>query len=429
VDDEFADVLSPTVPVGERSRTGAGEIVILALGKGELVTHVMGDAPVVFGREPTSTVCLQDPSLGRRHARLTWGGPAGVIEDLGSTNGTRVNGARLPARGQASVQLGDVIELGEIVVLVRVRSATSSVLDDRALIDRVARSQITVLILGETGAGKERWVDAIHARSERARGPLIKINCAALSETLLESELFGHERGAFTGAVGAKAGLIEAAEGGTLLLDEVGELSLALQAKLLRVLEQREVMRVGATTTRAIDVRFVAATHRDLQAMVAEGRFRQDLYYRLDGFTLRIPPLRARRDELPQLVTELIAETCTITPPPRLDIHALARLSAYSWPGNVRELRNVIAKALVRWTGGPLQTEHFADLPESVSTRPAPGGDAAALFDDVDAYERKRILDTLERLGGNQTKAAAELGISRRTLVNRLQAWGLTKRR
>ncbi len=222
------------------------------------------------------------------------------------------------------------------------------------LVNKVAASNISVLVLGETGVGKEVLARMIHERSPRADKPLVCLNCASLSESLLESELFGHEKGAFTGAVTAKAGLLESAGGGTAFLDEVGEMPLSLQAKLLRVLEQREVLRVGAVTPRAIDVRFVAATNRDLDHEISAGRFRQDLYFRLNGFAIVIPPLRERTEEIEALAKHFVALACKQSGrrPIGIGSDALEVLRSYEWPGNIRELKNVIDRAVLLCSGG-----------------------------------------------------------------------------
>ncbi len=342
----------------------------------------------------------------------------------------------------------------------------------RDLVTRVARSELSVLILGETGAGKERMAEAVHRLSRRADKTFLRINCAALTESLVESELFGHERGAFTGAMAAKQGLIESAHGGTLFLDEVGELSLSIQVKLLRVVEERKVMRVGARVARPIDVRFVSATNRDLESELLRGTFRQDLFFRLNGVTLVVPPLRERRHEIARLA-RMFAEQASPSPgrAPEITPEALETLEAYDWPGNVRELRNVIERAVLLSDAGPIQPRHLPagrmgatraahgeplvhralpsrprivsspDLPvDPVAatgawpalkpTTPA-SADAgpASLRDEIDALERQRILDALERCAGNQTKAAQMLGMSRGTLVSRLAQYNVPRPR
>jgi transcriptional regulator with PAS, ATPase and Fis domain len=256
----------------------------------------------------------------------------------------------------------------------------------------------------------------VHRASPRASGPFVEINCAALTETLLESELFGHEKGAFTNAVAAKPGLIEMAHGGTLLLDEIGEMPLATQAKLLRVIEESQLRRVGGLKERTIDVRFVAATNADLETQIATGAFRRDLFYRLNAVTIVIPPLRERMAELEALARAFIARARPRqNPPPELTPEALGLMRAYSWPGNIRELRNVIERAVLLSDGEPIRSEHLPGE-KMRATLLARSHPAMRGSDD----EQQRIEQALLRAGGNQTQAARLLGISRRTLVNRL---------
>jgi two-component system, NtrC family, response regulator AtoC len=307
---------------------------------------------------------------------------------------------------------------------------------DPGIVELVAQSPIAVLLVGETGAGKEVTTERIHALSPRARAPLVKINCAALPEPLLESELFGHEKGAFTGAASAKAGLIESADGGTLFLDEIGEMPLTTQAKLLRVLENGEVLRVGSLRPHAVDVRLVSATNRDVEGMLAQRTLREDLYFRISGITLVVPPLRARRGEIRGLVSEfarraavkLGRETAAFSE------RALVALEAHSWPGNVRELRNVVDRAVLLCRGGEVLPEHLAlasraDAAPPIRRTTPPDRPAAALPDELSALERQRIIDTLERTGGNQSKTAELLGMSRRALVRRLDDYGVPRPR
>ncbi|MGK3994912.1 sigma-54 interaction domain-containing protein [Sorangium sp. So ce1024] len=294
----------------------------------------------------------------------------------------------------------------------------------RDALETVAPTPLPVLILGETGTGKEVVAEWIAGMSRHTRDRFVKVNCASLSETLVESELFGHERGAFTGAVAPREGLFEAAHEGTLFLDEVGELSPRTQAKLLRTLEYGEIVRVGSTRPRRVDVRMIAATHRDLDQMVADGEFRQDLYFRLNAVTLRIPPLRARTCEILPLA-ELFAARLSRRlerPAPRLTPGATSALLAHPWPGNIRELRHVIERAVVMSKGGPIQADHLMLA--------APRAQAeAGIRGDVRSFERDRILAALDRTRQNQTRAAELLGVSRRTLTNKLNAYGIARPR
>jgi two-component system response regulator AtoC len=324
-------------------------------------------------------------------------------------------------------------------------------------LDRIASNTINVLVLGETGVGKEVVAHTIHELSRRAAAPILCLNCCALSENLLESELFGHERGAFTGAAHAKAGLLEGAQGGTLFLDEIGEMSTGLQAKFLRVLEQKEVTRVGGLKPRPIDVRIVAATNRDLQVELDAGRFRRDLYFRLSGVSIVVAPLRERLDEIEPLTRRFVARAAELSrrPAPSISPEVFALLRAYSWPGNIRELRNIAERAVMLCDGDVIQLQHLPadkmapDLPSRAPSAPRatyrppvmgiedtgstdiPAAPDDELFLDVRDVqrERARIVDALRACHGNQTKAAEMLGMSRRTLVSRLTEYELPRPR
>jgi len=297
------------------------------------------------------------------------------------------------------------------------------------LVRLVASHPITVLISGETGVGKEVIAAAIHAASARKRGPLVRVNCASLPESLLESALFGHERGAFTGAERKKVGYFEAAHGGTLFLDEIGEMTPALQAKLLRVLEHRTIIRVGGVDEIEIDVRVVCATHRDLQEEVKQNTFRSDLYFRVTGFTILVPPLRQRIAEIEPLARIFLQQSAATLQrlAPSIAPEALDALKRYDWPGNVRELRNAIERAMVLHTGGVI---HLEDLPDAlretrITTIEANLGGHRDIRDHIAAMERDAIATALEITRGNQTEAAKQLGISRRTLIYRMEKHGL----
>ncbi len=295
-----------------------------------------------------------------------------------------------------------------------------------SLVERIADSTMTMLILGETGVGKELVAAAIHERSSRRDQPLIKLNCAALPETLLESELFGHERGSFTGADRRKIGFFEAAHGGTLFLDEIGEMPLTLQAKLLRVLERKVITRVGGTTEVAADARLIAATHRDLDADVRAGRFRQDLLFRIGGFTLVVPPLRDRPSEIIPLA-EHVARTTAIEQGravPEISDEAREALEGYAWPGNVRELKNAIERALVL-CGDRITLTDLPDKLHDVAQRTRPLPAAAGMRGQLAEVERAAIVAALEAEDQNQTRAARRLGLSRRALIYKMEKYGL----
>jgi two-component system response regulator AtoC len=303
-----------------------------------------------------------------------------------------------------------------------------------ALVARVARTPATALVLGETGTGKELIARALHAQSPRHAGPFCAINCATIPANLIESTLFGHERGAFTGAQQQKKGLFEQAHGGTVFLDEVGELPPPAQAALLRVLEERMITRVGAVRELSVDVRVVAATHRDLEQMVMQGTFRADLYHRLNTLSLSLPPLRERRDEIAPLARVFLRELCREwgRSDAELAPETLVALEAHAWPGNVRELRNVIERALILSSSDRLGPEL---LPESLvgrTTAPPHTQGGAAAHDGHDEGpasegEQQRILDALRKTGGNQTRAAELLGMPRRTFVYKLRRYGIKK--
>jgi two-component system response regulator AtoC len=298
------------------------------------------------------------------------------------------------------------------------------------LVRKVADHPITVLIAGETGTGKEVVASAIHAASSRRDGPQVRLNCASMPETLLESELFGHEKGAFTGADRRKLGYFEAAHGGTLFLDEIGEMTPALQAKLLRVLEQRRITRVGGTDEIEVDVRVVCATHRDLEAESRAGTFRADLFFRISAFTIYVPALRDRPAEIELLAQHFLRQCAAQTRQrvPLLSLAAVAALRRHAWPGNVRELRNAIERAMVLHSSGVIQVE---DLPDSIREARAvaqpvtPSVSLGGMRDQIADMERATIAAVLESCGGSQTEAAKQLGISRRTLIYRMEKHGL----
>ncbi|MEM9186916.1 MAG: sigma-54 dependent transcriptional regulator [Planctomycetota bacterium] len=291
----------------------------------------------------------------------------------------------------------------------------------KTMIGKVAPTDSTVLIRGETGAGKELVARAVHDQSNRASAPFVAINCGALPETLIESELFGHAKGAFTGADEHRVGLFEVANGGTLFLDEIGELPKAMQAKLLRVLESREIRRVGENESTKIDVRIVCATHRDVEEMVEGGDFREDLMYRINTFEVQVPPLRERLDDLPDLARHLLTRFRPAAKPieQQLTDDALAALRAHVWPGNVRELANVIEHATILCDEGPIHADH---LPRHFAKRQLTGAAKSRGPVTLKQLEMDAIHESLERHDGNKPKAAEELGISLKTLYNKLNA-------
>jgi len=416
-----------TLPL-ESNALGPFELVVC---EGTSIRRLPLGLEATVGRDEQATIRLSSPAASRIHAVIR-GGPAPTVEDRGSANGTRVNGRKLAAGEVAALDAHSIVVVAEAQIVVRrARAETAPVpsVPERSmdqvwkLVELAAPSELSILVLGETGVGKEVVARKIHALSPRARGPMIAINCAALHEATLESELFGHEKGAFTGAVGAKPGLLEAAKGGTVLLDEIGELPLPIQAKLLRALDAREVVPLGALRARAIDVRVVAATHRDLAGMVEAGTFRADLLFRLDGLTMHVPPLRDRPRDIVPLARDLAAEACAAAGKPRVDLTSdvEAALAARPWPGNVRELKKSIERALVLagWKSPALEHFRFQDAPAAEP--------AADFHGERERGERRAIERALEQCDGNQTRAAKLLGISRRTLVDRLGRYGISR--
>ncbi len=290
---------------------------------------------------------------------------------------------------------------------------------------RVARVDSTVLVTGESGSGKERIARFIHDESTRAAGPFVAVNCGAITETLLESELFGHTRGAFTGAMQDRPGLFEAANGGTLLLDEVGEVSPGMQVKLLRALQEREIRRVGENRSRSVDVRVLAATNRDLSGEVAKGAFRQDLYYRLKVVELPVPALRERREDVLPLARVLLAAAALRmkSKVAGLSPSTADQLLRHDWPGNVRELENAMERAVALARGSRVELD---DLPEEVRrAAPLPAPATAGSVRPLDDVEKEYILAALERNGGNQTRTAKQLEIGTATLYRKLKSYGL----
>jgi DNA-binding NtrC family response regulator len=325
---------------------------------------------------------------------------------------------------------GGVVRLqrGEIVV------GDPAMRSLRQTLVRVAGTSMSLLVLGETGVGKDVVASMVHELSPRAANPFLRLNCASLPEGLLESELFGHERGSFTGAVATKIGLLEAADGGTVFLDEIGDLAVPLQAKLLRAIESCEITRLGAVRPRRIDVRFVAATNRDLIFDVKEKRFRSDLYHRLNGLTVTVPPLRERQVEIEPLARHFLGDACARFGITHADLSSasVAALKAYLWPGNVRELRNVIERGVLL-ANQPLLEPHHLGLPQANAivdeVEVLPGTGPRVLPSTDTASERSTIEDALTRCGGNQRRAADLLKISRRTLVRKIKKLGLPRPR
>jgi DNA-binding NtrC family response regulator len=386
---------------------------------------------LIIGRDEACQVVLAGSEVSRRHARLRREGPVLLITDLESRNGTRVNGRRI---GTVSLKSGDVIRIGGWIAVATLTPgpkgslapglyagpATRAALDP---VERAAASDLPILLEGETGTGKEAVARAVHVWSGRS-GPFVGVNCGALPEGLAEAELFGYRRGAFTGAIQSSLGQVRSAQGGTLLLDEVCELPLSVQPKLLRVLEQREVQPLGESHPVPIDVRIVAAAQQPLAKVVSEGRFRRDLFARLDGVAVTITPLRERRAELPYLFSRLLSEQAGGQPPP-VEARLVERLCLYDWPFNVRELVLLVKRLLVLHGSDPILRARA--LPARMLH---PGGDAAEDKDsepmprDSLASEPADLSDLVQALrvsGGNVARAAAALGMSRQRAYRLMQ--------
>ena len=422
--DELRRTAATIVIRDERGEHVAIQRVRLTSLGGDGVAFEATGERVTLGSHDRCDVVLRDRTVSRWHCELQVRGDAIAIVDLGSSNGTTVNGVRVE---RAYVERGAILGLGH--VRLRFDLATEPVRlplspatrfgrlvgeapESRAvfaLLERAARSDATVLLAGETGTGKELAAHSLHDASPRAARPFVVVDCASIPGELLEAELFGHARGAFTGAVADRVGAFEAAHGGTIFLDEIGELPLGLQPKLLRVLEAREVKPVGERDYRSIDVRVVAATHRDLPTEVAAGRFRSDLYYRLAVIEVRMPALRDRRADLPHVVGALL-DDLGATPEERARIaapEALAELARHAWPGNIRELRNHVERVLA-----------LGSAPLAVARAPDAAFDLALpLREARDQWnrelEKRYVTALLEAHGGNVSAAARAAGIDR----------------
>ncbi|ACL66809.1 sigma54 specific transcriptional regulator, Fis family [Anaeromyxobacter dehalogenans 2CP-1] len=396
-------------------------------------------AGVVVGKDPTCDAPLDDAFVSARHLRVEARGGRWALVDLGSTNGTFISGARVT---RAELPFGLPVQLGDAEIVLEPREAPEParaeafegmISRDAAmrqafeLVERVGPSEAAVTILGETGTGKELFARALHARSARRDGPFIPVNCSAIAETLIESELFGHEKGAFSGAERMRKGAFEEADRGTLFLDEIGELPLDLQPKLLRVLELGEVKRVGASRPIQVSVRIVAATHRDLRAQVRAGRFREDLFYRLCVVPITVPPLRRRAGDVRALAETFLARAAPRGVALRWSEEALAKLEAYDWPGNVRQLRNVVQRALL-FRGEGLAIGPAAVTFEDTRAAPADGGDDDTLYVrglTLEEIEREAIRLSLRRNRGKRAAVVKELRIAKSTVMKRIGQWGL----
>jgi DNA-binding NtrC family response regulator len=425
-------------PVG--SRVGIQVIVLSGSAKGTI--KVLGEK-LRIGKAPDNDLVLSDDTVSRQHCELTRADSGIKVRDLGSTNGTKVQGARV---SEAIVQPGTVLKVGEVETSLRPAVRNAEVLpSDKTwfgaaigqslamrtifgVLERIAKTDATVLLEGETGTGKDVLARAIWTESDRPQGPFVVVDCGAVSYSLLESELFGHERGAFTGAVAARQGAFELADGGTVFLDEIGELPLDVQPKLLRVLETHEFRRVGGNRPLKADVRVIAATKRNLLREVQAGKFREDLYFRLAVVPITVPSLRARRDDIPMLVGHILkASGGDLT----VSDETMQGLVAHDWPGNVRELRNVLDRAIYMSRATGTQELSIVSLPVSGGTGAdafhfEPGKsyrDTRAKYDAE--FETKYVKWLLARHQGNVSAAAREAKMDRKHLHDMAKKHGL----
>ncbi|MFO0757293.1 MAG: sigma 54-interacting transcriptional regulator [Byssovorax sp.] len=452
------------------------EVVVFA-GESEQIVPIPPGGQVTFGRDSDNTVTLDDSAVSRRHAVLHAGPPL-RFEDVGSRNGIQVRDQEaLPQGGSThelrqikkksvEVSVGDRVLIGPATVVVRLATVpvsseardTGPVMQDPAMrrcydeAMRLAETPLSLLLLGEPGVGKDVMARAIHLRSPRAKQPFVAIDFSTITASLLEAQLFGYEK-VFTGATEARPGLFEAADRGTVFLDEIGNLNADAQAKLLRVLQNREVRRMGALSVRQIDVRFISATNAALEDLVEEGKFRRDLYDRINGVTITIPPLRQRPLDIEPLATRFIAAFSAQmgrARAPRLSAKVLAALKGYDWPGNVRELNHALDRAVALSSWDSLAVEHLPEkvrlgaqgrnvtapsrgAPESTEeASPVPNSGVPSATTEIreaqEAVMKQRLLEALEASLWNGTKAAQKLGISRRTLVNWMNRFPEVKR-
>jgi len=422
---------------GEAPRGGAARLRITERGRERAVAV---DADVVtVGKDAANDLVLDDPFVSARHLRLERRDGRWRVRDLGSTNGTLLAGVRVT---EAELPAGAPLAVGDAELVLEpsasahgagapafegMISAEPAMRQLFELVERVAPADAAVTILGETGTGKELVARALHRLSGRREGAFVPVNCSAIAQSLIESELFGHEKGAFSGAERLRKGAFEEADGGTLFLDEIGELPLDLQPKLLRALELGEVKRVGASRPLTVNVRIVAATHRDLGAQVRAGKFREDLYYRLCVVPLTIAPLRARRGDVRRLAEHFLGRGAPRGLALRFSDEALAKLEGYDWPGNVRQLRNVVQRALL-FRGEGLVVAASTVTFEDARRAEARAGDHDTLYVrglTLEDLEREAIRLSLRRHRGRRTAVVKELAIAKSTVMKRIGQWGL----
>jgi DNA-binding NtrC family response regulator len=419
-----------------------GKLVVVS-GTDLQKTFSIEGKEVTIGSQEDNHCVLNDPTVSRHHAAIEETVEGYVLRDLGSTNGTSLSG--IPIK-EAYLEYGSIIGLGntrlQFVPLeetVEIPPSQEHYFGDVfggsvemkrifTMLKKISPTDITVTIEGETGTGKELVARAIHSHSQRAKGPFVVIDCGSISKSLIESELFGHEKGAFTGATQARRGAFEMASGGTIFIDEIGELCLEMQPKLLRVLEQREVRRVGGNEVFKVNVRVVAATNRDLAFEVQKGRFREDLFYRISVVKIHLPPLREKGEDVAFLAQQFareFSEQYGSREEMAVSGEALEILRHYHWPGNVRELRNVITRAMAMGDGKVLQPRDF------IMPLPSEGRSGGTTLDSfvgktLEEIEKAVIMKTLEANGGNKSEAARVLGIAYSTLYEKIKKYELS---
>ena len=438
-------------PIETRAATpslgaGSGLVLTVLSGARKGYARPLGERCTI-GKAPENDLVLPDDTVSRKHCELVREGSSVRVRDLESTNGVRVDGTLVK---DAVLSPGAILKVGEVEVAVRPATARQDILPSEkssfgpalgqslamrtifGVLERIAPTEATVLLMGETGTGKDVLARAIVEHSARKNGPFVVVDCGAVSYSLIESELFGHERGAFTGAVASRQGAFELADGGTLFLDEIGELPLDVQPKLLRVLETREFRRVGGNKPLKTDVRVIAATKRDLEREVRAGKFREDLYFRLAVVPITVPPLRTRREDIPVLARSVLASASHGPEPLPITDDALSALSAHDWPGNVRELRNVLERAvyMARATGTAELGSIALGGGGAVATENAYHFDAGQSYRDTRAryeneFERRYVKWLLSRHGGNVSAAARDARMDRKHLSDLAKKHGI----
>lgn len=417
-------------------RSATGGILVVGAGTASEQRFEVGAEPLVIGKDPSLAIVLSDPAVSRKHCEVKSTAAGVHLRDLDSRNGTKVDGVVMES---GLLFHGSTIRVGESEVYFLSDREEAPAGEEGpssfgdavgkspamrkvfALLEKLAATDLSICLIGETGTGKDVLARALHKRSRRSAEDFVVFDAGAVAATLIESRLFGHNKGAFTGAISDQQGQFEAADGGTLFLDEIGELGLDLQPKLLRALEQRTVVRLGGTTEIPVDVRIIAATNRDLQTEVAEGNFREDLFFRLGVAVVRVPPLRDRREDIP-----LLCKTFAESLPRKVTFSdaAMAVLQAQMWPGNVRELKNVLTLAAAVAESDLLEPKDFLQFGSQRNREPTLDGFPLA-GRTLDSIERNAIKQTLQDCKGNKTHAAKALGIASSTLYEKLKKYDL----